>query len=120
MDNLAAAATTSDAVLQQLVATNAKQHDRIESLLGELKRLRSGSGGAPGSLSATREKLLVTAIQRNWAPGGFCSTHGHAVAHGHTSATCKKRGTGHVATATRDNPAGPGATLNKGWDDGIL
>jgi hypothetical protein len=43
----------------------------------------------------------------NKDPNGYCWTHGYNVAHGHTSANCKRRATGHQSTATRaDNQGG--------------
>ena len=50
-------------------------------------------------------KTLQAAVKNRWDVGGFCSTHGWGVGLHHTSGSCKKRGPGHVNTATRNKTA---------------
>mmetsp|Transcript_27655 Transcript_27655/g.81298 ORF Transcript_27655/g.81298 Transcript_27655/m.81298 type:complete len:135 (+) Transcript_27655:1486-1890(+) len=122
LDNLADASTTIEAVLKHIVDTNSKQQARIDSLSKEVKTLRAASGrscgdrGRSAPLSSARDNLLFHAIENHWAVSNFCSTHFYGVGHVHTSALCQKQNTDHVATATRSNPAGPGSSINKGWD----
>jgi hypothetical protein len=42
----------------------------------------------------------------NKDPNGYCWTHGYNVAHGHTSAKCRRRAPGHQEAANRTNPMG--------------
>ena len=73
--------------------------------------------GAPLDNNEKRKlERHIRTIKNKWNVGGFCSTHGHGVAVGHNSKTCGTKGTGHIDTATRKNPAGPGKEKNKGWD----
>ena len=127
-NNIAAAATTSHEVTEQLVAnvstltaTNAKQHETLEALRARDAKAPTYAAAAGGGhrLTPAQEKRLIQALKKGWCIGGFCSTHGHGVSRGHTSASCTKQAPGHVTTATRANPAGPGAMINKGWDDGL-
>ena len=63
---------------------------------------------------------LKAAVKFKWVPGKFCSTHGHGVGPDHDSSRCNGKAAGHVDTATRANPSGPGAERNKGWDDWLF
>jgi len=127
LDNMAAAVTNEKAVLDALVASNATlttvtadKLSKIEKHLLDLKAARTTQGGPQAAASAPDSRALGqlrAAIKHKWAPGGFCSTHGWGVGASHTSSECKKKQSGHVDSATRANPQGPGATRNKGWDD---
>ena len=64
-----------------------------------------------------RIQQLDAAVRNNWHRDAFCSTHGWGVNENHTSANCRSQKPGHIATATCASAAGPGKTLNKGWDD---
>ena len=128
---MAEAATNSGFTLFQLTdanarltATTSKQYKAIQKFLTDIKLSSSSPNTRSprnGSSAATPDqktlKLLQTAIRNCWSIGGFCSSHGWGVGHLHTSSSCKNKAPGHVDTANRDNPAGPGATRNKGWDD---
>ena len=96
----------------------------IKHLL-ELKSANSSGGGGGRNGGGTqntdtqkrRISQLQAAVKGKWIPGHFCSTHGHGVGPDHDSKTCANKSSGHVETATRANPFGPGANRNKGWDD---
>ena len=60
---------------------------------------------------------LQQAIMKGCTKVSLCSSHGHGVISGHDSHNCPGRKPGHVETATRENPAGPGQYSNKGSDD---
>ena len=129
------AATNSGLTLHQLTdinsrptSTTTKQYKAITRLLYDIK-LRSASPRtgdptcdpthdqtAPNQQTCTI-KTLQAAVKNRWGVGGFCSTHGWGVRIHQTSGSCKKKGSGQIDTATRNKPAGPGATKNKGWDD---
>ena len=126
------AATNSGLTLSQLTnanvwlaATTSKQYQNIKKLLMDIKlsssspNPRSSSTGAGAGATDDQQtiKLLQAAIKNRWIVGGFCSSHGWGVGHLHSSSTCKNKMTGHVDTATKTNPADPGATRNQGWDD---
>jgi hypothetical protein len=127
LDNMAAAVTNEKAVLDSLVASNATLTSvtadklaKIEKHLLDIKAGRTTQAGSHTAPQASDSRVLGqlrAAIKHKWTPGGFCSTHGWGVGAGHTSAECKKKQPGHVDSATRANPQGPGATRNKGWDD---
>ena len=59
---------------------------------------------------------LQHAIMKGWTKGGFCSSHDHGIIDGHDSSNFPEQKPGHVETATRENPAGPGQYSNKRWD----
>ena len=131
LDRMANAATNSGLTLFQLTdanarltATTTKQYEAIKTFLTKIKlssvSLNPRSPGTNAGAAAPDHKtikLLQTAIRNRWSIGGFCSSHGWGVGHLHTSSSCKNKAPGHVDTATSANPAGPGATRNKGWDD---
>ena len=126
---------------QSLAAAATTQYSAIISKLEALEALYvapgSGGGGGSGSRgnrnfisddrakSAARINQLQAAICGSWITGPaskFCSKHGWGLVPGHDSMSCKnktKEGEpgGHVNTATRSNPVGPGKNKNKGWDD---
>ena len=56
---------------------------------------------------------LQHAIVKGWTKGGFSSSHSNGVTSGHDSHTCPEQKLGHIETATRENPAGPGQYSNK-------
>ena len=140
-DNLATTITHGNGVvhegLRQLTQSSAAQHNNIKKLLGKLRatipslggRNNPATGGGRNNLPATdKEKLekhisqLNAAVRFKWIPGNFCFTHGHGVIPDHNSARCNKKfcSDGHVATATRKKPFGPGGTRNKGRNDWIM
>ena len=101
-----------------------RQYEEIKKLITEIKlsssypNTRSPITGAGAATTDHKTlKLLHTAIKKFWSIGGFCSSHGWGVGHLHSSSSCKNKAPVHVYTATQTNPAGPGATRNKGWDD---
>ena len=130
MDALALAAANEKVVLDNLVATNktlsdttAKKIANIETLVTTLcslgKAANANTPAAPGSSTDSKQLAqLKAAIKGKWVTGGFCSSHGYGVNAEHDSKTCKNKKPGHVDSATRANPAGPGAEkhINQGWD----
>ena len=136
LDNLAVAATNERDVLEYLVSnnkllaiTNATTLSNKKALLANAANSGGGSTSRTAPVadrgSATLEvatlkrqvQQLRSAIRYKWSKGVFCSTHVWGFNEGHDSNSCLNRGTVHVTTATRTNPAGPVATNNKGWDD---
>jgi hypothetical protein len=128
-DNLALAATNSNAALELLAAATTSQYADIRASLDALSSDPNNSAPTPGARARTavlpltekrklekRIKTLEAAVKSKWIVGGFCSTHGHGVGAGHCSKTCGTKGSGHVDSATRANPSGPGKDKNKGWD----
>jgi hypothetical protein len=123
MDALALAATNDKTVLDNLVATNKTLSDSIAKKLSNLEALlaknSASNASVPGSPNDAKQVAqLKAAIKGKWVAGGFCSSHGYGVSADHTSKSCKNKKTGHIDTATRDNPAGHGADkhINQGWD----
>ena len=129
---MANAATNSGLTLSQLTDVNARlsattstQYQNIKKLLKDIKisssspNPRSSSTGVGAGATGDQQtiKLLQAAIKNRWIVGDFYSSHGWGVGHLHSSSTCNNNMTGHVDTATRKNPAGPGATRNQDWDD---
>jgi hypothetical protein len=127
LDNMALAVTNEKAILDSLVASNATltkltadKLTRLEKLVLDLRPSNRGTHSIhppPASVDSRAVFQLRGAIKHKWVQGGFCSTHGWGVSAGHTSADCKGKRPGHVDSATRTNPQGPGASKNKGWDD---
>ena len=126
-NNLASAATNSGADLDQLAATTTTQYSEIKSLLASLKAtavngLHSAAAATSETPPITQEQAkkrilqLEAAVHNNWHCGAFCSTHGWGVNVNHTSENFRSHNPVHVATSTRAATAGPGKTLNKGWD----
>ena len=106
-DNLSAAATNSDASLNQLAATTTTQYAEREALLTTLKTASSLSSyvaaaatdstpSIPQSDSKRRIIQLEAAICNNWHSGAFCSTHGWGVNENHTSKTCCAKKSSHI------------------------
>ena len=137
-DHLATAATHSNEIVQgnliQLTKSVTNQNNDIKKLLSELKSALpstegrsnniNGDSGGRNNLSSSQKEThdrritqLQPAIKRKWVQGRFCSTQGHGVGYKHNSASCINKTTGHVDTATRENPAVPGEKKNKGWDN---
>lgn len=126
MENIAAAATTNHESLAALTKSNAmlvesnkSQQATIKVLWAEIKGLRSRATSGKHRLSVEQERKVICAMKAGWAFGGFCLRHGHGVTRNHTSKSCLSPGEGHVRTATRSSPAGPGAEINKDWDAGL-
>ena len=131
LNRMANDATNSGLTLFQLTDTNArltattsKQYEAIKKLLTKIKlsssspNPRSPSTGADAATTDQKTlKLLQIGIKNRWSIGGLCSSHGWGVRHLNSSSSCKNKAPGHVDTATRADPEGPGATRNKGWDD---
>ena len=127
-DNLASAVTNSGAALNKLAATTTTHYSDIKALLTSLKTAAvNGSHSVAASTAATplttqeqpkkRIQKLEAAMRNNWHRGAFCSAHGWGVNENHTSANFQYHKPGHIATSNRASAAGPGNTLNKGWDN---
>jgi hypothetical protein len=128
LDNMAFAVANEKAVLDSLVSSNASLTKITSKKLTKLKKLvlklkSAGPWPAPGTPQMTIPSnsrdvsQLRAAIRHKWVPGAFFSTHGLGVSAGHNSTDCKGKRHGHIDSVTCDNPQGPGATKNKGWDD---
>lgn len=128
-NNLAAAATSANAAMNQLIAANATLATTTADNIAEVKSLlldvKAGikaqalsvtpSLEAAATMACAKEvALLRLAIKNVGYPENFAQPTVTAL--GHTSATCKCKGLGHVNTATRSNPARPGGNINKHWD----
>jgi hypothetical protein len=112
MDALTLAATNKKAVLDNLVSSNKVLSELTAKKIAAIEQLIISKMAAPGA------GQLRAAIKGKWATGWFCSTHGYGMSATHNSTTCKTKKPGHVDTATRSTPAGPGHDkhINKGWD----
>jgi hypothetical protein len=122
LDALALAATNEKAVLDNLVSSNKVLSELTAKKLATIEQLLISKSAAPGAAPSTADTKLVAqlraAFKGKWVTGGFCSTHGYGVSADHDSSTCKNKKPGHVDTASRSSPAGPGHDkhINKGWD----
>ena len=140
LENLATAATHGNEIVQgtlnQLTKSSTNHHNEIKKLLTELKSTLPSAGvrsnivdgsGSGCTISTTQKETLKrsitqlqTAIKRKWFQGGFCCTHVHGVGYKHNSTSFSNQATVHINTATCENPAGPEANRNKGWDNCLL
>jgi hypothetical protein len=111
LDNLALAATSDKATLQQLTAANLALTTTVATLTATNKKLVGAAArkepGAAGGASKTPDADKPV-------PGGYCWTHGHRVRKNHTSETCTNKAEGHNNKATSKDTKG-GSTLNKDW-----
>ena len=128
LDNLANAAVEKNCTIESLVKANLALTkavaDRDTSLLAlttaitKLSNQRSkgggggsGSGGGGGGPASGGGPAVDPAV---FDPMGYCWSHGYKCKHGHSSATCNKRKTGHQVTTKRGDIQG-GATWNVDW-----
>jgi hypothetical protein len=111
LDNLALAATSDKATVQQLTAANLALTTTIATLTATNKKLVDAAGkkkpGAAGGAARTPDPAKPF-------PGGYCWTHGHRVCKSHTSETCVNKAEGHKDKATSKDTMG-GSTANKDW-----
>ena len=129
LDKLADAATNSGADLNQLSTTTTTQYTEIKALPAALKTVSNrtpspisyataDTNDSIPSILPTDAKLCISqleaAVCNNWNRGAFFSTHGWGVNENHMSKNFRAKKSGHVSTATRANPAGPGRGINKG------
>jgi hypothetical protein len=99
MANMAA---TQNELLQQL----ADMQEKFATMATKTHNM-SNNDATPIRKGGKQATTYVPGNPGNKDPNGYCWTHGYNVAHGHNSATCKRRATGHQATATRlDNQGG--------------
>jgi hypothetical protein len=118
LDNLANAATTEKTTLAQLIESNSTLTTSLATLSAAYKLLAAGAAGTtlnPPAASQTRNNNRNGHGQRNYAPGGYCWTHGYMVGLRHSSATCKAKALGHKDAASRTNTMN-GSIMNKGWE----
>ena len=94
LDNLALAATTDSAILQQLTAANLALTKANAVLTATNKSLvdaatkagaTGNAGGAAGATGAGTAKPKEKPIKN-----GYCWSHGHKVYRNHSSATCPR------------------------------
>ena len=119
MDNLALAATSDKATVQQLTVVNLALTTTVATLTATNKKLVDAAARKkPGAASGAAAGASKTA-GKGWAdravPGGYCWTHGHRIRKSHTSKTCPKKSEGHDDKATAKDMKG-GSTKDKGWD----
>ena len=109
LDNLALAATTDSAILQQSTAANLALTKANAVLTATNKSLVDAATKA-GTVGAGTDKPKEKPIKN-----GYCWSHGHKVYRNHSSATCTRPEEGHCKEATYNNTMG-GSDKNKGWD----
>ena len=111
LDNLALAATSDKATVQQLTATNLALTTTVATLTATNKKLVDAAakkklGAGTGAARTPDPDKPV--------PGGYCWMHGHRVHKSHTSETCTNKAEGHNDKATSKDTKG-GSTANKDW-----
>ena len=87
LDNLALAVTNEKTVLDTLVATNKLLTDQTATKLAKIEHLlacaaTSSPPPPAANAPASSDRIIAqlrAAIKHKWAPGNFCSTHGHGV-----------------------------------------
>jgi len=111
LDNLALAATSDKATVQQLTAANLALTTTVATLTATNKKLVDAAAKKkPGAGTG----VAKTPDSDKAVPGGYCWTHGHRVKKSHTSATCANRAEGHDEKATAKDTRG-GSDANKDW-----
>jgi hypothetical protein len=79
----------------------------IKELQEEMKQLKSAKTETKQEQEATKTTKPSTRTRKTPKDhGGYCWSHGYAVAPGHTGKTCTKRAPGHQEEATRENTMG--------------
>jgi hypothetical protein len=111
LDNLALAATSDKATVQQLTAANLALTTKVATLTATNKKLvdaaaKKNTGAGTGASKTPDADKPV--------PGGYCWTHGHRVRKSHTSKTCMNKAEGHDDKATSKDTKG-GSKANKDW-----
>ena len=97
---LSAAATGSTVVMEALDMVTNTQYNKIMATVAGLKMLSIAASATTGGGNRDSDTVRLTPNERtksnlcinklmleikvNWAPGGFCSTHGHIVGPGHS------------------------------------
>jgi hypothetical protein len=115
LKNLALAASSDTAVLQQLMSTNLALTTSVTLLTAPNKNLANNlaqnkGGVAPAvALTMGRGHLMNKPFH-----GNYCWTHGHWVNQNHTSVTCGSKAAGHKDNATSTNTMGS-SDVDKGW-----
>jgi hypothetical protein len=118
LDNLALAATSNKATLQQLKAANLALTTTVATLTATNKKLvDAATKKKPGAAAGASSEAAKTAAERyadRAVPGGYCWTHGHQVRKSHTSKTCPRKDEGHQDKAMAKDTM-VGSVINKGW-----
>ena len=114
LDNLALAATSDKATVQQLTVANLALTTTVATLTATNKKLvnaaaRKKPGAAVGASKTPGEGWADKPV-----PGGYCWTHGHRVRKSHTSETCTNKAEGHKNNTTSKDTK-EGSTANKDW-----
>jgi hypothetical protein len=113
LDNIAAAATTGQATLTQLIDNNASLAASVKSLTGSVALLQAAYTQHIAKKPTTTPTPSTTPKAKVKAdPNGYCWTHGFMVRESHTSKTCTNKAAGHQDAATRTNTMG-GSERNK-------
>ena len=119
LDNLANAAVQKNDTFEHLVAANKTLTDTNKRLQEDNRKLLSIisalSGKTTINTSATTSHT-GGGSDVNWDPNGYCWSHGFKVKVGHSSATCKKKHSGHQdhLDAKRGDTQG-GCMWHKTW-----
>ena len=112
LDNLALAATSDKATVQQLTDANLALTTTVATLTATNKKLVDAAAKKkPGATAGGR---TPAELADKPFPGGYCWTHGHRVRKSHTSKTCTNKTEGHDDKATSKDTKG-GSTANKDW-----
>ena len=120
LDNLALAATSDKATVQQLTAANLALTTTVATLTATNKKLVEAATkkqrlGAAAGAAAGASKTPGNGWEDRAVPGGYFWMHGHCVRKSHTSETCGDKAEGHDNKATAKDTKG-GSTKDKGWD----
>ena len=122
LNNLALAASTDSAILQQLTAanlalttTNAMLTANNKTLVDLATKARAAANaGGTGGRTADTGRTTGGREKSKPIPNSYCWMHGHKVYGNHSSATCTTKAEGHQVEATHTNTLG-GSERNKGW-----
>jgi hypothetical protein len=115
LDNLALAATSNKATVQQLTAANLALTTTVATLTATNKKLVDAAAKKKSGATTGAPKTPAELYADRSVPGGYCWTHGHWVRKIHTSKTCPHKDKGHKDKATAKDTMG-GSEKNKGWD----
>ena len=113
LDNLALAATSNKATVQQLTEANLALTTTVSTLTATNKKLVDAAARRKPGAAAGTGKTLVDAADKPFL-GEYCWTHGHRVRKSHMSKTCTNKAEGHDDKATSKDTKG-GSTANKDW-----
>jgi hypothetical protein len=97
LQNLASATASDREAFAQLIVTNSDLANQLKSAMTEITNMKN---------LFIKNTPTHSRHSPNKNPDGYCWTHGHRVAEGHTSTSCKWPRPGHQLTATKQNQQG--------------